>query len=549
MIRTDLTKRLAEAVARLRAHGKLDCAFTIAPELSEPRSPEHGDFATNYGLVASKEAGVPAPVLGAMLADELRSDAAFSSAETAGPGFVNLRLADEYLTEWAKRAGGDHPIGRPEQPHPQKILIEFVSVNPNGPIHLGHGRGAAFGDTLARVLQAAGNDVSREYYVNDGVNSTQMQLFGLSVKALYRKALGLPFEFPEGGYKGEDVADLAASIKEEYGEGHPEDGLDFWQPSSQELMLERQRADLERFGVTFDRWFREQSLHESNEVQEAIDALTKQGHVYDQDGALFLKSTDFGDDKDRCVVRSTGEPTYIASDIAYHKDKFDRGFDYLINIWGPDHHGYVGRTQAAIQALGYPKARLELIITQIVRFIQNGAPAPMKKRNGEYYRLSDLMDELGVDVVRFFYLMRSHDTHMDFDIDLAREHSDKNPVFYVQYAHARLSSLINKAAEQGLVPDETHMGLLTSEAERNLIKKIWDLPHEIVRCAEDRGVHRLTTYCTELARDYHNFYDKCPVIRAESKELAGARLALCGATRKTLRETFALLGISAPESM
>jgi arginyl-tRNA synthetase len=359
----------------------------------------------------------------------------------------------------------------------------------------------------------------------------------------------MPLEFPEGGYQGEHVDAIASHIRQKFGDGHADEGASFFQPISQALMIEQQRADLARFGVVFDTWFSEQELHDKGIVTEAIDKLKADGKLYEQDGALFLRSTEYGDDKDRPVIRGSGEPTYIASDIAYHKDKFERGFDHLINVWGPDHHGYVARTHAAMQAMGYDKDKVELLITQIVRFVENGEPKPMRKRNGDFYKLADLIDEIGPDVCRFFYLMRSIDTHMDFDLGLAKQHSEKNPVYYVQYAHARICSLINKAREGGIDASTVHTSLLTHDAERELIRKIWDLPYEVRRAAEDRGVHRLTTYAIELARDYHTFYDKCPVIKAETKELASARLVLCGATRKALRETFDLLGISAPDSM
>jgi arginyl-tRNA synthetase len=359
----------------------------------------------------------------------------------------------------------------------------------------------------------------------------------------------MDFDFPDDGYRGESVEEVAAMIRERHWDGHADDGPEFWQPVAQDLMIERQRADLERFGVVFDKWFSEQRLHDEGKVEQAVAYLKESGAIYENEGGLFLRSTDFGDDRDRCVVRSNGKPTYIASDIAYHKDKFDRGFDFLIDVFGPDHHGYVERTYAAVQSLGFGRDRLKIVITQMVRFIKEGKPAPMRKRNGEYYRLADLMDELGPDVVRFFYLMRSHDTHMDFDLDLALEHSDKNPVFYAQYAHARIKSLLKKAAAEGFRADTAKMNLLTHKAERSLIKKIWDLPYTVEKVSTDFGVHRLATYVTELAREYHNFYDKCPVLKAGSTELAEARMALCEVAAKTLNDTLMLLGVSAPEEM
>jgi arginyl-tRNA synthetase len=532
----------------LKRNGELSEAVGDS-EIAEPRDPAHGDFATNFALDATKTAGIPPRQIAELVQRELCSDTSFKSIDVAGPGFINFRLSDAYLSDWAHKAATAESLKGTNVGNGTKVLIEFVSVNPNGPIHLGHGRGAAYGDSLARCLAAAGYEVFREFYVNDGVNSLQMQLFGESVKALYRKSLGMDFEFPEEGYKGESVEEVAQMIRDKYGDSHADDGLEFWQPAAQELMIERQREDLKRFGVVFDNWYSEQSLHDSGKVDSAIAQLKNSGTIYEDDDALFLRSTNYGDDRDRCVVRNNGKPTYIASDIAYHKDKFDRGYDLLIDVFGPDHHGYVERTYAAVEALGYGRDKLKIIITQMVRFIKDGKPAPMRKRNGEFYRLSDLMEELGADVVRYFYLMRSQDTHMDFDLDLALEHSDKNPVFYAQYAHARICSLLKKGAAEGFSPDAAQSSLLVHPAERELIKKIWDLPYSVEKTAADFGVHRLASYATELARHYHAFYDKCSVLKAESKELAGARLALCVAAALALRETLDLLGVAAPEEM
>lgn len=548
LIRSDLRARVNAVIDKLKEEGVLPPGVPDA-EVSEPRDPEHGDFATSFALEAAKPAGVAPGVVAEKLAGGLGSDPAFRAIEVAGPGFVNFSLSDDYLSSWAERATAVDSIAQTGERTAARVLIEYVSVNPNGPIHLGHGRGAAYGDSLARCFAVAGYDVAREFYVNDGVNSLQMQLFAESVKANYRKSLGLEYSVPDDGYKGESVEEVAETIRQKFGDGHADEGLDFWQPAAQDLMIEKQRSDLERFGVVFDRWFSEQQLHDEGKVEKAVELLKESGAIYEEDGALFLRSTDFGDDRDRCVVRSNGRPTYIASDIAYHKDKFDRGYDFLIDIFGPDHHGYVERTYAAVQSLGFGRDRLRIIITQMVRFIKDGKPAPMRKRNGEYYRLSDLMDELNPDVVRFFYLMRSHDTHMDFDLDLALEHSDKNPVYYAQYAHARIASLLRKCEAEGLRSDPSSMNLLTHKAERGLIKKIWDLPYTVEKITADFGVHRLASFVTELAREYHNFYDKCPVLKADSRELAQARMALCVAAAKALKETLTLLGVSAPEEM
>lgn len=548
MIRTDLVERVRAAVQKLILAGQLP-NHDYACEVVETKSAEHGDFATNFALTASKISKIPPPKIGAMLAEVLEQDEAFDSVSLAGPGFVNLTLATAYLLRYARLAFEyGEAIAQTESDVSRRVLIEFVSVNPNGPIHCGHGRGAAYGDTLARLMTASGHEVRREYYVNDGVNSQQMVLFAESVKARYREILGLPFEFPENGYKGEYVFDVARLMRERFGDVHADSPIEFWQPKTQEMMIEAQREDLERFGVRFDQWFSEQSLHDSGAVTRDLDLLKSRGELFEQDGAWFLRSTSYGDDKDRVVIRADGRPTYIASDIAYHKEKFDRGYDLLIDVWGADHHGYIARTSAAVQAFGYGADQFEAIITQIVRFYENGRVVEMSKRDGTMVTLRELMNEVGTDVARFFYLMRSHDAHMEFDLGLAKEHSDKNPVYYVQYAHARICSLLARAADADLSADVEKLVEL-SAPERALVKKIWDLPFEVQRAAADRAVHRITTYAVELARTYHDFYEKCRVIDVEQPDVSAGRLSLCVATLSSFRATFELLGISAPEKM
>jgi arginyl-tRNA synthetase len=573
-------------------------------------------------MVASKRVGKNPRELGEQLA-ALLPDTLIQSADVAGPGFINLRLnpvaAAGYVAAILER--GD-ALARAETPAGGRINIEFVSVNPNGPITIGSGRGAAYGSTLANVLEAAGNAVHREYYINDGVNSEQMRLFAESVKSYVEGT-----EFPEKGYRGDYVQDVARALS-------PLPDIAAYQSASQDMMLKRQREDLAQFGVTFDTWFSEQSLHDAGVVAARIEELIQQGvadtepkrtklklakggkidevitesQVSDEDdveGAeptLWLRSTEFGDDMDRVLRRRDGRLTYIASDIAYHADKFTRpdNAGKLITILGPDHHGYIGRLTAVLAALRYSEAspilneaelteaelalygriekrnqalgalalakqQLEVVIYQLVRFLKEGKPAPMRKRDGNIYELRDLIREIGTqmapdapteeqtrigrDVSRFFYLMRSADTTMDFDIDLATKNSDENPVFYVQYAHARICSVITKAAEAGLRPDVQHAELLVHDRERALIKKIADLPYEVARIASDYSVHRLTTYAAELARSYHYFYDGCRVIQTDQPELSQARLSLCEAARRGLAQTLSLLGISAPERM
>jgi arginyl-tRNA synthetase len=568
--------------------------------------------------------------IGELLATSLSDIPEIASVEIAGPGFLNLRLAPRTIAKWATRVTENLAKSEPEKP--LKINVEFVSVNPNGPITVGSGRGAAFGSTLCNVLAAAGHEVHREYYINDGVNSEQMRLFAESVRA---SAEGKPV--PDNGYKGDYVAAVADSL---HGASFVEIGE--WQAASQTLMLSKQEEDLATFGVTFDTWFSEQSLHNAGKVDAAIAELaasgvadtkperTKlklakggkieeveiepqkgdvddEGNAVDTDGqedTLWLRSTKFADDMDRVLRRRDGRLTYIASDVAYHEDKFNRptNGDKLITVLGPDHHGYIGRLQAVVAAIKMAKhqadaldsneplsetdaklyktkeerdqclaaldlarKQLEVVIFQIVRFVKDGKPAPMRKRDGNIYALIDLIDEIGKDsapnadeaerrrigkdVARFFYLMRSHDTHMDFDIDLATKQSDENPVFYVQYAHARICSVIAKAAEVGLTSDPESSDELTHPRELALLKKVLELPDEVRRCAEDYGVHRLATYATELAKAYHHFYDQCRVVQSDQPRLSSARLLLCEAAKTGLKATLDLLGVSAPERM
>lgn len=649
MIRHDLTQRLQGAIDALVQGERLPSGLPRT-EIADPRDPAHGDFATNFALVASKPAGKNPRELAELVREALADAAVFESIEVAGPGFINFRLTQSYIASWLPLllSAGESLASEAAKsnPSPKRINVEFVSVNPNGPITIGSGRGAAFGSTLCNVLQAAGNSVHREYYINDGVNSEQMRLFAESVRAIVEGR-----SVPDNGYKGDYVSEVADSLTTSGGET-----VDWFQQQSQALMLKRQHSDLSNFATEFDTWFSEQSLHDQGIVALDIDELARKGaadtepirhklklgkggvledvEIEAQAGAsdddaltpppsplpasgegesrtgpaggegenrtLWLRSTKFGDDQDRVLRRQDGRLTYIASDVAYHKDKFNRpaNADKLITILGPDHHGYIGRLHAVVAALlmepsnnpdakplseldaklyGSPaerdacqaalalsKEKLEVVIFQLVRFMKEGKPAPMRKRDGNIYALIDLVDEIGrtvkpnaskaeqqevgKDVARFFYLMRSHDTTFDFDLDLAERQSDENPVFYVQYAHARICSVIAKAAEAGLSAD-SNPSLLTHPKELALIKMIADLPYEVSRAAEDYGVHRLATYAIDLARAYHHFYDACRVIQPDQPELSRARLALCEATRGALRSAFKLLGISAPERM
>ncbi len=589
MLRDTLQNLVESAVESLIHSGSLPETARIPVEISDTKNPEHGDFACNFALVASKKAGLAPRQIAEMLREALLVEGSiFEGIDIAGPGFLNLRLKSVVIAAYVQKVldlGSSLPNSQSIKTN-RNLNVEFVSVNPNGPITVGSGRGAAFGDALVRIFRAAGAEVDPEYYINDGVNSQQMRLFAESVKAY---ALNEPQ--PENGYKGEYVKAVAEQVGELHSGDSPQtQPLEWWQARSQELMIERQREDLKTFGVDFKTWFSEQSMHNSGLVTSSIAKLTANGTADDgcfrneivregkearleqkpeECGPVWLRSTQFGDDKDRVLIRSNGRPAYIAGDVAYLESKLGlRGFDKAFIILGPDHHGYIPRMNAVCGALGYPADRFEIIIFQIVRFLKDGKPAPMRKRDGNIFELRDLIDEIGAhaaptssheeqqrigrDVARFFYLMRSHDTHMDFDIDLATKQSDENPVFYVQYAHARICSVLNRAKEAGLVAERLTPelpALLSNPRELALIKKILDLPMEVARSAKDYGVHRLTTYAVELARTYHHFYDACRVIQVEEPELSKARISLCEAAAIGLRCTFDLLGISAPERM
>lgn len=565
MIREGIAAKVREALC------SIDTSLShVAVEVQDTKSPEHGDYATNVALTLAKSLGKNPRDVASQLVKALESDQDFMNVEVAGPGFINFRLQPEAMSKQIRTIIADGPKFGTTKPaeKPPRVNLEFVSVNPNGPITVGSGRGAAFGDTLARVMTATQVELTKEFYINDGVNSEQMRLFAESVRHYYYTHLKRESAFPESGYKGDYVSEIADVLLAKYGETAGDKDVEWFQRESQELMIERHRADLEAFGVTFDIWFSEQSLHDGGQVQQCLEKLKADGNAVERDGALWLESTKFGDDKDRVLVREDGRPTYIASDVAYHEDKFERGAERLIDVWGPDHHGYIARMSAAIQALGHPKDSFEAIIFQIVRFVRDGEAVPMRKRDGNIYSLRDLIDELGKniapdadkdeqtrigrDVARFFYLMRSFETHMDFDIGLATKQTDENPVFYVQYAHARICSIIRKANDEGLKYknlDEVDFGKLVHDRELSLIKKLCDFPNEVARCAQDYGVHRLATYAVELARTFHHFYDACHVLQSDDVPLTHARLALCEATRIGLANVLDLLGVSAPMRM
>ena len=540
---SDLRAALAGAVADVAGP---DAGGAAAAVLERPRQPEHGDYATNAALVLAKSVGAPPREVAERLSGALRERLgdALAQAEIAGPGFLNLRLADAWYAGAlgsVLAAGADWGGGGADPA--LKVNVEFVSANPTGPVHVGGTRNAAYGDAVARLLAFRGHRVHREFYVND--HGTQAQLFGASVQARARGQ-----EPPENGYQGGYVQEIADELP---GAGDLPEGE--VARLAIELMIARAERSLAGFRVLFDRWFSERTLHEGDPspVRHAFDVLDEQGRTFREDGALWLRTTEFGDDKDRVLERSSGEHTYFASDIAYHQEKLERGFDLLIDVWGADHHGYVQRMHAAFEALGGSREQLELVIMQFVHLVEGGERGKMSKRAGEFVTLDDLVADIGVDAARWFLLARSHDTTIDLDLDLAREQSNENPVFYVQYAHARICSVLRKAGEPDVAaalaagaPDGELPELHPSE--RALLRRVLDFPDEVAEAADRRAPHRVATYALDLAQGFSAFYRDCQVVGAEPAAEA-FRLRLSVATRDALARSLDLLGVAAPDEM
>lgn len=558
MIRQQLAEWVQQAALAAQAAGALEFETLPEFEIETPRNPQFGDFAANLAMLLARQTRCNPREVAETLRQHLPAESSdwFEHVEVAGAGFLNFYLKPSWAGEVVRSilAQGMR-YGSLSLGAGKRVLIEFVSANPTGPLTLGHGRNAAVGDTLARLYEAAGYTVEREFYINDGENSRQIRNFALSVLTRYRQLLGELATMPEDAYHGEYVKDIAQRIRTQYGDsfaaGDLETALKRFEQIAKQQMLQEQERDLADFGVRFDRWFSEQSLYDSGSVQATLDALRARGYAYEHEGALWLKSTAFGDEKDRVLVRANGMPTYLAADVAYHRDKYERGYDRMIDLWGADHHGYVARIKAAMAALGYDPNRLHILIYQLVNLFRGAEPVRMSKRAGEFITLREVMNEIGVDALRFFYLLRSHDSTLDIDIELAQEQSEKNPVFYVQYAHARICSIERTAAERGVsIPDPatTDLSVLTHVAEIALIKRLADLPDEIALAVKHDAPHRLTAYALDVARAFHGFYTECRVLGAEPAQQA-ARLLLAQATRLTLARTLNLLGVSAPERM
>jgi arginyl-tRNA synthetase len=515
------------------------------PTLERPPKPELGDYSSNAAMLLARYLSDNPRAVAERLRAELEANPELAPdlerIEVAGPGFVNFFLADSwYLRALRGLLGAGEDLGPSPIEAPEKILVEFVSANPTGPIHVGTGRHAAYGDSLVRLLQAAGHEVEREYYVNDA--GSQIGRFADSIAARMRGE-----EPPEDGYAGEYVADIAERLR---AEGVDPADRETLEKRGIEAMLSEIRQTLERFGVHFDNWFSERGVYAEGEVESALAELEKSGHTYRSEGALWLRTTAFGDDKDRVLIRSNGEATYLTPDIAYHWDKLQRGFERLIDVLGADHHGYVARIRAAIEALGADPERFEALIMSLVHVIEGGERAQMSKRSGDFVTLDELLDDIGVDATRWFMLWRSHETTVDLDLQLARSQSSENPVYYVQYAHARIASILRKAegAEPAL-PAAAVARPPLEESEKVLVKRLLEFPEEVRVAAARRAPHRICAYSTAVAADFHAFYRDCQVIGAEGEGVEGSRLALCLATKRTIAAALGLLGISAPERM
>jgi len=546
----DLAELLRNTAAAVLAEHGLDAAALPATVTVErPRNPEHGDYATNVALQLSKKVGVSPREFAGWLADGLAAVDGIASAEVAGPGFVNLRIAASaqgVIINDVIDAGPSY--GHSDALGGQKVNLEFVSANPTGPIHIGGTRWAAVGDALGRLLSSQGADVVREYYFND--HGAQIDRF---TRSLIAAAKGEPT--PEGGYAGSYITEIAARVLEKAPDalGQPEQQQhETFRSIGVDLMFTHIKQSLHDFGTDFDVYTHEESMHTTGRVEQAIARLRETGNIYEKDGATWLRTTEFGDDKDRVVIKSDGQPAYIAADLAYYLDKRQRGFDLCIYMLGADHHGYIARLKAAAAALGDDPDTVEVLIGQMVNLVRDGQPVRMSKRAGTVITLDDLVEAIGVDAARYSLIRSSVDTPIDIDLALWSSASNENPVYYVQYAHARLSALARNAAELALIPDTGHLDLLTHEREGTLIRNIGEFPRVLKAAAALREPHRISRYLEDLAGDYHRFYDTCRVLPQGDEapnELHTARLALCQATRQVIANGLGILGVTAPERM
>lgn len=554
-VKNGIIQAINGAVLRAREEGKLN--FETIPEfvLEVPREKEHGDFATNIAMLLSRQAKMaPRQIAEAIKGYMDTADTWIAKTEIAGPGFINFYLDNKWCYQVFPQImqQGDS-YGNSSTGAGQKVQVEFVSANPTGLLHMGNARGAALGDTMASLLTAAGFEAKREFYINDAGN--QIENFGKSLEARYFQQLGQDVPFPEEGYHGQDIIDtvkgLIAKEGDKYLDINPALRKEAFIKYALTEKLDAIKTVLGEFGVNYDVWFSEQTLHESGAIDGVLKELREKGYLYEKEGAVWLKTTEFGDEKDEVLIRSNGTPTYYAADIAYHKNKFDRGFKWVINIWGADHHGHVRRLKGAMNALGYDDNNLDIVIMQLVRLFKGGEIVRMSKRSGEFITLQDLVAEVGRDAARYFFVMRSADSHLDFDMDLAKSESTDNPVYYIQYAHARICSIFRQLEERGgTVPpvEECDFSLLKEQAELDLIRKLVDFPSEVSEAALSLEPHRIARYAHELAGLFHSFYNSHRVM-VDEEGLHKARLVLLKCTQVVVRRALTLLGLSVPESM
>lgn len=555
---SNLTKSVIETIRPMSAAWGCDHLLNNLV-FERPAAKGHGDLATNIAMLATKFAGHPPRKVAQLLIDELETNDEImdlcEAIEIAGPGFINIFLNGKTLVAAAENAlaqGLDFGTNSAEEQ--KSILLEFVSANPTGPLHVGHARYAAYGDSLRRILCFVGHQVETEFYIND--YGSQMDTFGRSLAARYAQLLDHPVEFPEDGYQGAYPTHIAELIKEEIGESLLADidpdlkssAIDFFKKRGCELVLAETNSILKRFRIKFNNWFSESSLFESNAVHDAVADLAKAGELEVRDGAKWLLTSRYGDDKDRVLVRNTGEPTYFASDIAYHQQKLARGYDHLINIWGADHHGYVPRVKAAFTALSHDPEKLEIIIGQLVNVVEMGETKQMSKRAGTMVTLEELLQSIGIDAARFFLIDRSSDSTLDLDLEKAKLKSEENPVYYVQYAHARICSILKRADEDGLERRSGAPYTKVEDQERELILKLSEFPRIVLNAANARAPQRMTVYARELAGTFHVFYHNCPVIKAEPLTSA-FRLDLCRLTRNVIARCLDLVGVESPERL
>jgi len=549
-LQQQIKQALAAAVEKA---GLVEAGTQFNIHLETPKDKANGDFATNIAMQLTKLAKKPPRAIAEAILENLETEGTdIEKIDIAGPGFMNITVRKDFLAGVVKAAfeQGEN-YGRSNAGQGEKVQVEFVSANPTGDLHLGHARGASVGDSLCNVMDFAGFDVSREYYINDAGN--QINNLAYSLEARYKQALGMDAEMPEDGYHGPDIIEIAGKLKEQFGadilEKSDEERFKFFREHGLRLELAKLQNDLKNFRVEFDVWYSETSLYGNGKIEAALDKLKANGHVFEEDGATWFRSTTFGDDKDRVLIKNDGSFTYLTPDIAYHEDKLQRGFDKLINIWGADHHGYIPRMKAAIEALGYDRGTLEVDIIQMVQLYKNGEKFKMSKRTGNAVTMRELVEEVGLDAVRYFFVKTAGDSHMDFDLDLAVSQSNENPVYYAQYAHARISSILRAAGEQGFNASLENLNLLVAEKEEDVLKKVGAFPQIVADAAKHRTPHRIANYIQDLAATFHSFYGAEKVINTDNKELTEARLALITAVKTTLANALKLIGVSAPEKM